>query len=113
MLYDVVVNSARTELLAAAIDRGLRNNKVSWARLYRDIAQKIGRRFEVDAEIVHRLGVQLPEAKAAVDAMRGASDDEHEVAARCREFLDSYERKRGNRVLVLPFAAEVSDADSD
>lgn len=103
ILYDLIVCEERTAKLARAIDRGLESGRVSWARLYRDIAQKIGRKFEVDAEVRHRLGVPMSEAEAAVRAMQSASEDEDEVAAECWRFLEAYERRKGRKLLAEPF----------
>ena len=106
VLYDQVVKPQRTQLFAEMLDKSMREGRPSALRLYRDIAQKIGRRFEVDAEVMHRLGVPISEARQAVDVLRSASDDPEEVYQRALEHVTTEARRRGLKLLLVPFGEE-------
>lgn len=113
VLYEAVVVPERTRRFAECLDALMRKRSVSALRLYRDIAQKIGRRFEVDQEVVHRLGAPVDRARFAVRALEHVEGlDDAGTAEMVLGWLRDYYRPQGKEVCVVSVAeAEVESAD--
>lgn len=73
--------------------RRIRNPQ--WARLYCELMGWVGTREQVINALIVQLGVPVERARAAVEMVMGASEDPHDVARTCREYLAWYEGPGG------------------
>ncbi len=80
-------------------------------RHFSHLAKLVGLPPQINLLIQQQIGSGVEEARASVQIVRGASDDAEEVAAQALEYLTQYERRRGNKVMIEPFAEVVSDEE--
>ena len=71
-------------------------------RHFGQLAKLVGIPPTLNLLISQQIGGSIEEAKSAVQVVRSASDDEHEVAARAMMMLTAYHRKRGEIVRIEP-----------
>jgi len=101
-LYRAIVTPERTQALARAIDRGLKDGSVSWGRIYRDIAQKVGVRLELDARVLALIGAAPEVARQALGAWNQVEGMDDEATRELAfTWLAEYHRARGEEVRVV------------